>query len=143
MLFGNLNACTICAQLPAISYPRSPTDDFAHQHSEKQKLLKLKNLGTLTPRKVSPSVEEAQRILLGDGRCFTINHISVEGVHHIKKRTITKVIDLYAGKCIELFDIQILIKKLTKIYLDRLCDGAFLYSGSRYKKQQDSQICSC
>uniref|UniRef100_UPI001ABAA2B2 POTRA domain-containing protein n=1 Tax=Bartonella raoultii TaxID=1457020 RepID=UPI001ABAA2B2 len=48
-----------------------------------------------------------------------IHDIIVDGVRHIKKGSIAAVTDPYVGRCIGLADIQLLIKQLTKVYLDK------------------------
>ncbi|GAA5097975.1 two-partner secretion system transporter TpsB2 [Bartonella acomydis] len=56
---------------------------------------------------------------MGGKQCFAIDDIIVDGVYHITKRAIAAVTDPYVGKCIGLADIQLLIKQLTKVYLDQ------------------------
>ncbi|WP_406604379.1 ShlB/FhaC/HecB family hemolysin secretion/activation protein [Bartonella gliris] len=119
LLLVFFNASTAYAQSPALLYPQSPADDFSRQHSEQQRLQKLENLRSLTPKSIKPSPERNQGARLGGRRCFNIERILVDGVHHIKKHPIATVTGSYAGKCISLADIQTLIKQLTKVYLDK------------------------
>ncbi|EJF96780.1 hypothetical protein MEI_01392 [Bartonella vinsonii subsp. arupensis Pm136co] len=96
-----------------------PTDNFSRQQSEKQRLERIENLRALTPKRMNISPEREQSALLGGGYCFAIDKIVVEGAHHLKKQALATVTDPYVGRCVRLADIQILIKQLTKLYLDQ------------------------
>ncbi|GAA5097932.1 two-partner secretion system transporter TpsB2 [Bartonella acomydis] len=73
----------------------------------------------LTPKRTKTSTEQNSETLLGGKQCFAIDDIIVDGVYHITKRAIAAVTDPYVGRCIGLADIQLLIKQLTKVYLDQ------------------------
>ncbi|MCZ2159249.1 ShlB/FhaC/HecB family hemolysin secretion/activation protein [Bartonella sp. 220] len=101
------------------AFLHSPTDNFSRQQSEKQRLERIENLRALTPKRMNISPEREQNAFLGSGYCFAVNKIVVEGAYHLKKRSIATVTDPYVGRCVRLADIQILIKQLTKLYLDQ------------------------
>ncbi|USP03711.1 ShlB/FhaC/HecB family hemolysin secretion/activation protein [Bartonella taylorii] len=119
MLFGMFSGVTVCARSSAFLYPQIPTDNFAREHTEQQRLKRIEHLRALTPKGKDTSPERDRGAHLGGGHCFNIDHIIVDGVYHINKRTIAKVTDAYVGRCIGLSEIQILIKQLTKVYLDQ------------------------
>ncbi|UNE54622.1 POTRA domain-containing protein [Bartonella machadoae] len=119
---------------------QSPADVFSRQQAEQQRLEKIESLRALTSKGMNPSPEREQGALLGGGPCFAIHHIAVEGMHHLKKHSITTVTDPYAGRCLGLFDIQTLMRQLTKLYLEKGYVTARFYSRSGYQKQQNSQI---
>ncbi|WP_254473163.1 ShlB/FhaC/HecB family hemolysin secretion/activation protein [Bartonella sp. B1098] len=117
VFFGMFRGVTVYAQSSAIFH--SPADNFSRQQSEKQQLERIKNLRALTPKGIPTPADEKQGALWGSGYCFAIHDIIVDGVYHIKKRAIAAVTEPYVGRCIGLVDIQLLIKRLTKIYLDQ------------------------
>ncbi|WP_019220353.1 ShlB/FhaC/HecB family hemolysin secretion/activation protein [Bartonella senegalensis] len=119
VLYGFFHGGMADAQSSSILSQQSPTDNFVRQQSEQQRLERMENLRALTPKKAPSSVKEHQQALFGSGACFAIHRIVVDGAHHIKKRTIAKVTDPYVGKCLGLADIQLLVKQLTKVYLDK------------------------
>lgn len=117
VLFVLLSGLTVYARSPAVFH--SPTDNFSRGYSEKQQLERIENLRALTPHDMTTPSEGKQGALLGSGYCFPIHDIVVDGVYHIKKRSIAAITDPYVGRCIGLVDIQLLIKQLTKVYLDQ------------------------
>ncbi|WP_026088241.1 ShlB/FhaC/HecB family hemolysin secretion/activation protein [Bartonella rattaustraliani] len=117
--FGFLNGVTAYAQSSMISHLQSPIDNFSRRYSEKQQLERIENLRTLTPQGLTTSSEGTQGSHLRNEYCFPIHAIIVDGVYHIKKRSIVAITDPYVGRCIDLSDIQLLIKQLTKVYLDK------------------------
>ncbi|WP_273760747.1 ShlB/FhaC/HecB family hemolysin secretion/activation protein [Bartonella sp. ML70XJBT.G] len=119
VLFGMFHGATVYAHSPAVLPPRSPTDNFSRGYSEQQRLERIENLRALTPKRIMTPSEENHSPFLGGGYCFSIHHIVVDGVRHIKKSSIAAVTDAYVGRCIGLGDIQLLIKQLTKVYLDK------------------------
>ncbi|KEC55589.1 ShlB/FhaC/HecB family hemolysin secretion/activation protein [Bartonella koehlerae] len=119
VLSGFFDSVTVYGRSSSILFSQSPTDNFVRQQSEQQRLERIKNLRAFAPEKVSSFVEGKQEALVGGGSCFAVHRIVVDGVHHIKKRTISAVTTPYVGRCIGLSDIQILIKQLTKLYLER------------------------
>ncbi|PIT68081.1 ShlB/FhaC/HecB family hemolysin secretion/activation protein [Bartonella tribocorum] len=117
VLFVLLSGLTVYARSPAVFH--SPTDNFSRRYSEKQQLERIENLRALTPHGMTRPSEGKQGALLGSGYCFPIHDIVVDGVYHIKKSAIAAVTNPYVGRCIGLVDIQLLIKQLTKVYLDQ------------------------
>ncbi len=117
VLFGLLSGIPVYARSTAVFHP--PTDNFSRRYSEKQQLERIESLRALTPQGMTRSSEGNQGALLGRGYCFPIHAIIVDGVYHIKKRSIAAITDPYVGRCIGLSDIQLLIKQLTKVYLDK------------------------
>ncbi|WP_175868301.1 ShlB/FhaC/HecB family hemolysin secretion/activation protein [Bartonella gabonensis] len=117
VLFFLFRGVTVYAQSSAV-FP-SPADNFFRQQSEKQQLERIENLRALTPKGITTPSEGKQGVLWGSGYCFPIHDIIVDGVYHIKKHAIAAVTDPYVGRCIGLADIQLLIKQLTKVYLDK------------------------
>ncbi|WP_244925590.1 ShlB/FhaC/HecB family hemolysin secretion/activation protein [Bartonella vinsonii] len=103
----------------SLAFLHSPTDNFSRQQSEKQRLERIENLRALTPKRIKTPSEQNPETLLGGKQCFPIHAIVVEGAHHVKKRSISAVTEPYVGRCIGLVDIQLLIKQLTKVYLDQ------------------------
>lgn len=77
-------------------------------------------LDSLTLQGITTSFEGKQRELWGSEYGFQIHDIIVaEAYYHIKKRSIVSVTDPYVERCIGPVDIQLLIKPLTKVYLDK------------------------
>ncbi|WP_273760972.1 POTRA domain-containing protein, partial [Bartonella sp. AU16XJBT] len=112
-----LSGVTVYARSSAVFH--SPTDNFSRGYSEKRQLERIENLRALTPHGMTRPSEGKQGALLGSGYCFPIHDIVVDGVYHIKKRSVAAVTNPYVGRCIGLVDIQLLIKQLTKVYLDQ------------------------
>ncbi|WP_455479877.1 ShlB/FhaC/HecB family hemolysin secretion/activation protein [Bartonella sp. B23] len=102
-----------------IASAQTPTDNFSREHSEQQRLQNLEHLRALTPKGMNSSPERKQSAHLSGGDCFTIHNIIIEGVHHVKNHAFAAITEPYIGRCIGLYDIQILIKQLTKVYLDK------------------------
>uniref|UniRef100_UPI0035D08C7D ShlB/FhaC/HecB family hemolysin secretion/activation protein n=1 Tax=Bartonella sp. CE47NXGY TaxID=3243514 RepID=UPI0035D08C7D len=117
VFFGLFAGVSVYARSSAIFH--SPTDNFSRRYSEKQQLERIEKLQSLTPKRIKTPSEQNPEMLLGGKQCFPIHAVVVEGVHHVKKRSISAVTEPYVGRCIGLSDIQILIKKLTKVYLDQ------------------------
>ncbi|WP_375642729.1 MULTISPECIES: ShlB/FhaC/HecB family hemolysin secretion/activation protein, partial [unclassified Bartonella] len=117
VFFGLFTGVSVYARSSAIFH--SPTDNFSRQQSEKQQLERIEKLRSLTPKRIKTPSEQNPETLLGGKQCFPIHALVVEGVHHVKKRSISAVTEPYIGRCIGLVDIQLLIKKLTKVYLDQ------------------------
>ncbi|CAK01425.1 hemolysin activator protein precursor [Bartonella tribocorum CIP 105476] len=117
VLFSMLSGVSVYARSPAVFH--SPTDNFSRGYSEKQQLERIENLRALTPKGIPMPSEGNQGALWGSGYCFPIHDIVVDGVYHIKKSAIAAVTNPYVGRCIGLVDIQLLIKQLTKVYLDQ------------------------
>ncbi|WP_375638857.1 ShlB/FhaC/HecB family hemolysin secretion/activation protein [Bartonella sp. AA16NXGY] len=117
VFFGLFTGVNVYARSSAIFH--SPTDNFSRRYSEKQQLERIEKLRSLTPKRIKTPSEQNPEMLLGGKQCFPIHAVVVEGVHHVKKRSISAVTEPYVGRCIGLVDIQLLIKKLTKVYLDQ------------------------
>ncbi|WP_375680312.1 POTRA domain-containing protein, partial [Bartonella sp. AP35XZML] len=117
VFFGLFTGVNVYARSSAIFH--SPTDNFSRSYSEKQQLERIEKLQSLTPKRIKTPSEQNPEMLLGGKQCFPIHAVVVEGVHHVKKRFISAVTEPYVGRCIGLFDIQLLIKQLTKVYLDQ------------------------
>lgn len=78
----------------------------------------------LQPERPASTDEEA----LAAGRCFDIHTITVEGVSHFKSKVIDKVRKPYQNRCLNLQDINELLKDITTLYYDKglITSRAFL-----------------
>lgn len=105
---------------------QSPADDFARRQAEQQKKQQIETLRKFTPQdNETPRME--QTIMPSDGKCFDIDHVTVEGTKKVSVVAIDKITNRYAGHCIGIADIQKIMKDLTNLYLDKGYVTARLY----------------
>lgn len=105
---------------------QSPADDFARRQAEQQKKQQIETLRKFTPQgNETPRLEQA--IMPSDGRCFDIDHVTVEGAKKVSVGAIDKITNPYTGHCIGIADIQKIMKDLTNLYLDKGYVTARLY----------------
>jgi hemolysin activation/secretion protein len=123
-------ACAVLAAtfMAGSADAQSPSDDFARRQTQEAEQQRLKALGGLTPK---PSANSAQSpdAALGKktGPCFQVAHVTVEGVEQFSPASIGRLTHPYEGRCIGSGEINILLSRLTHLYLDEGFVGARFY----------------
>jgi hemolysin activation/secretion protein len=108
------------AAVPKSLYAQSPADNFAREQSARAEAERLKALKKMTPGMGAKAVGQPQppRPAAG-GKCFDITRAEVEGVAKISMSEIEKVIGRYRNKCVGIAEINVILRDLTNLYLDR------------------------
>lgn len=100
------------------AYAQSPTDEFSRIKTQEQRLERLDELQSQTPRTVI-SRTKADSLTGPGGPCFSIQTILVEGVSLIASKDVTTITRKYAGRCIGIGEINSILKDVTHLYIDR------------------------
>ncbi|MCV9910499.1 ShlB/FhaC/HecB family hemolysin secretion/activation protein [Brucella sp. HL-2] len=98
----------------------SPADDFMRRQAEQDLEQRLRALGDATPRAVTPGAPAQAGPLAkaANGPCFAISHVEVEGVTLLSSQTLAPALASYQNKCLDLADINVLLKDITSLYMD-------------------------
>jgi hemolysin activation/secretion protein len=108
------------AAIPKSLYAQSPADNFAREQSARVEAERLKALRKMTPGVAAKAAGQPQSPgSAGRGKCFDITRAEVEGVSKISKSEIERVIGPYRNKCVGIAEINMLLRDLTNVYLDR------------------------
>ncbi|TCR80208.1 hemolysin secretion/activation protein ShlB/FhaC/HecB [Rhizobium sp. BK376] len=98
---------------------RSPADDFARRQAERNDQQRLDDLKKITPQQqpAARGGEPAQQP--APGACFAISHVELAGVTRLPTSATDRIISAYRNKCIGVAQINILMRDITTLYLDK------------------------
>ncbi len=106
----------------AVNPAASPGNDFLRKQAGEALEQRLDALEESTPdvRQVTPSIPQVEpRASAVKGPCFEINDVSITGVTLLSAKTLDPVLASYRDKCIRLADINVLLKSITDLYMDK------------------------
>ncbi len=117
-----LTASVLLAATFAVSRAaaQTPNDDFARRQAQEAEQQRLKALGEMTPQPSPTEARPSAAARAGKaGPCFEITHVEVEGVKQFPAAAIAKITAPYANHCVGVGEINVLLRDLTHLYLDR------------------------
>jgi hemolysin activation/secretion protein len=99
---------------------QSPSDDFARRQAQQAEKQRLDALRDATPKPMAaPLDQKHEPAEQKGGPCVAVAHVSVEGVKQFPAATIESITASYQNRCIGVGDINILLRDLTHLYLDK------------------------
>ncbi len=134
---GFLKSCSV-ARIVAVLLPtvllasqaaaQSPSDDFARRQAQQAEQQRLDALRDATPKPLAKAVHEKQTpAATKGGPYFEVTRILVEGATQLSPAAIGKTTAAYAKRCIGVGDINVLLRDLTHLYLDKGLVGSRVY----------------
>lgn len=111
----------------SVALAQSPADDFARRQADEQRKEQIDQLRNFTPKASGGPRISGQNLIPAGGPCFTVRDVVVEGASKVSSKAILKVTAPYEGKCIELKDIQEVLRDLTNLYLNKGYVAARVY----------------
>lgn len=122
---GLLSGAIAIIASSGLAYGQSPADEFAREQARRQRIDRLKDLAEQTPEAAAAAALPAT--LPGDGACFPVDRVAVEGVTRLPPAEITTLTASHQGRCLGLAEFQDLLRQLTALYLDRGYIAARVY----------------
>ncbi|MCO6180756.1 ShlB/FhaC/HecB family hemolysin secretion/activation protein [Ciceribacter sp. RN22] len=113
-----INACALIILSSVSVGAQSPADQFARDRSASERRDRLGVLAGRTPERLDDA--SSARPAIGDGgRCFPVDKIVVDDASLLPKQDIATVTGSFSGRCIGLGAINLLLRNMTDLYLDR------------------------
>lgn len=110
-------ASTLSVLLCTASWAQSPGDQFTRDQNLAARGERIKALARQTPDTQRGSPPTQSRVKAGP--CFPVNEVLVEGMSLVPQSAVAAITRPYSGSCVGSDEINLLLRKLTELYLDR------------------------
>ncbi len=97
----------------------SPADDFMRRQAQPDLQKRLDALRQATPRGGTSASDEEQKSVPAKGPCFRVRRVEVDDVKLLSQRSLEPLLVPYRNRCIGLADINVLLKGITALYMDK------------------------
>ncbi len=97
----------------------SPADDFMRRQAQQDLQKRLDALRQATPRGGTSASDEEQKSVPAKGPCFRVRRVEVDDVKLLSQRSLEPLLVPYRNRCIGLADINVLLKGITALYMDK------------------------
>ncbi|MDR9806999.1 ShlB/FhaC/HecB family hemolysin secretion/activation protein [Rhizobium hidalgonense] len=102
----------------APAYAQTPADDFNRRQDEQSQTQRLDALRRATPGGGAETEHGAVPAGGGNGACFDITRVEIDGTHLLSAQEIGKVTAPYGNRCIGLAEINAVLREVTHLYID-------------------------
>ncbi|MBX4940421.1 ShlB/FhaC/HecB family hemolysin secretion/activation protein [Rhizobium binae] len=102
----------------APSYAQTPADDFNRRQEEQSQRQRLDALRQATPGGGAQTENGALPAGGGNGACFDIARVEIEGANLLSAQEIGKVTAPYGNRCVGLAEINAVLRDVTHLYID-------------------------
>ncbi|WP_064684550.1 ShlB/FhaC/HecB family hemolysin secretion/activation protein [Rhizobium bangladeshense] len=109
-------AVLVTAVTPA--YAQSPADDFNRRQEERSQSQRLDALRRATPGGGAGAEDRPLPGGQGNGACFDITRVEIDGANLLSAQDIGKVTAPYGNRCIGLAEINAVLRDVTHLYID-------------------------
>ncbi|ULR42752.1 ShlB/FhaC/HecB family hemolysin secretion/activation protein [Rhizobium sp. K102] len=110
-------AVLVTAVAPA--YAQSPADDFNRRQEERSQTQRLDALRRATPGGGADAEDRTLPAGQGNGACFDIARVEIDGANLLSAAEIGKVTAPYGNRCVGLAEINAVLRDVTHLYIDR------------------------
>ncbi|PDT18601.1 hemin transporter [Rhizobium sp. J15] len=111
-----VGAILVIGAVPA--YAQSPADDFTRRQEEQSQTQRLDALRRATPGGSADAENGALPASQGNGACFDITRVEIEGATLLSPGELGKVTAPYGNRCVGLAEINAVLKDVTHLYID-------------------------
>ncbi|MBX5050752.1 ShlB/FhaC/HecB family hemolysin secretion/activation protein [Rhizobium lentis] len=112
-------AGSILAIAAAPAHAQSPADDFNRRQEEKSQTQRLDALRRATPGGGADAEDRALPAGQGNGACFDITRVEIDGAKLLSPAELAKVTAPYGNRCVGLAEINAVLRDVTHLYIDR------------------------
>ncbi|MDF0696378.1 ShlB/FhaC/HecB family hemolysin secretion/activation protein [Rhizobium sp. MC63] len=113
-----LLAGAVLVTVVAPAYAQSPADDFNRRQEERSQTQRLDALRRATPGGGADAENGALPASQGNGACFDITHVEINGANLLSAAEISKVTAPYGNRCVGLAEINAVLRDVTHLYID-------------------------
>ncbi|MBX5168236.1 MULTISPECIES: ShlB/FhaC/HecB family hemolysin secretion/activation protein [unclassified Rhizobium] len=99
-------------------YAQSPADDFNRRQEEQSQTQRLDALRRATPGGGAETENGAVPAGGGNGACFDITRVEIDGANRLSAQEIGKVTAPYGNRCVGLAEINAVLRDVTHLYID-------------------------
>ncbi|MGO7134966.1 ShlB/FhaC/HecB family hemolysin secretion/activation protein [Rhizobium leguminosarum] len=109
-------AVLVLGAVPA--YAQSPADDFNRRQEDKMQSQRLDALRRATPGGSADGENGTLPAGPGNGACFDIMRVEIDGANLLSAQEIGKVTAPYGNRCVGLAEINAVLRDVTHLYID-------------------------
>ncbi|WHO75871.1 ShlB/FhaC/HecB family hemolysin secretion/activation protein [Rhizobium sp. BT03] len=102
----------------APAYAQTPADDFNRRQEEQSQTQRLDALRRATPGGGTDAENGALPAAPGNGACFDIARVEIDGASLLSAQEIGKVTAPYGNRCVGLAEINAVLRDVTHLYID-------------------------
>jgi hemolysin activation/secretion protein len=102
----------------ASAHAQSPADDFNRRQEEQTQSQRLDALRRATPGGSADGENGSLPAGPGNGACFDITRVEIDGANLLSAREIGKVTAPYGNRCVGLAEINAVLRDVTHLYID-------------------------
>ena len=102
----------------APAYAQTPADDFSRRQEEQSQTQRLDALRRATPGGGTDAENGALPAAPGNGACFDIARVEIDGASLLSAQEIGKVTAPYGNRCVGLAEINAVLRDVTHLYID-------------------------
>ncbi|PDT32868.1 hemin transporter [Rhizobium sp. M10] len=102
----------------APAYAQTPADDFNRRQEEQSQTQRLDALRRATPGGGTDAENGALPAAPGNGACFDITRVEIDGASLLSAQEIGKVTAPYGNRCVGLAEINAVLRDVTHLYID-------------------------
>ncbi|NEJ73107.1 ShlB/FhaC/HecB family hemolysin secretion/activation protein [Rhizobium phaseoli] len=102
----------------APAYAQTPADDFNRRQEEQSQTQRLDALRRATPGGSAGAENGALPAGTGNGACFDITRVVIDGANLLSAQEIGKVTAPYGNRCVGLAEINAVLRDVTHLYID-------------------------
>ncbi|MGM5012733.1 ShlB/FhaC/HecB family hemolysin secretion/activation protein [Rhizobium sp. 969_B3_N1_2] len=106
------------AVVVAPAYAQTPADDFNRRQEEQSQTQRLDALRRATPGGGTDAENGALPAAPGNGACFDITRVEIDGASLLSAQEIGKVTAPYGNRCVGLAEINAVLRDVTHLYID-------------------------
>ncbi len=100
------------------AYAQSPTDEFNRRQEAQSQAKRLDSLRRSTPGGSAETENGALPAGGGNGACFDITRVEIDGASLLSAQEIGKVTAPYGNRCVGLAEINAVLRDVTHLYID-------------------------
>lgn len=104
--------------LPSHLNAQSPADDFSRAQDQEERLERLNELQSQTPKAVI-SKRRSEPTPASSGLCFSVQKVVIDGANLLPSKDISSLTVKYEGRCIGIGEINQILRDVTHLYIDR------------------------
>ncbi|MBY4610973.1 ShlB/FhaC/HecB family hemolysin secretion/activation protein [Rhizobium sp. 9T] len=102
----------------APTYAQSPADDFNRRQEQQSQTQRLDALRRATPGGGADAEDRTLPAGQGNGACFDITRVEIDGANLLSAAEIGKVTAPYGNRCVGLAEINAVLRDVTHLYID-------------------------
>jgi hemolysin activation/secretion protein len=106
------------AMVSAPAYAQTPADDFNRRQEEQSQTQRLDALRRATPSGSAETENGSLPVGGGNGACFDITRVEIDGAKLLSAQEIGKVTAPYGNRCVGLAEINAVLRDVTHLYID-------------------------